>query len=148
MTKAASKPLFHQDGLRFECQGSGKCCTSRGTYGFVYFDDEDRKRMAKSLGIPTGTFTRQYCKKTQGHWHLKDPKNDCVFLKDKRCSAYEGRPKQCRTWPFWPENLNAKAWNLEIASFCPGVGKGKLYTREEIELISRDGADADNEGRA
>ena len=36
---------------------------------------------------------------------------DCVFLKEdpergrKTCSIYPVRPLQCRTWPFWPENL-------------------------------------------
>ena len=28
---------------------------------------------------------------------------------------------QCRTWPFWPENMSSKAWT-SIAAFCPGVG--------------------------
>lgn len=133
-----SRPKFYAEGLRFECQGSGKCCTSRGTYGFVYFDAEDRRRMARALKIPTREFTQKYCQRTGGHWHLKDPKSDCVFLDGKRCGAYEGRPKQCRTWPFWPENLNARTWNGEIASFCPGVGKGRLYSAEEILRIAAD----------
>jgi Fe-S-cluster containining protein len=58
---------------------------------------------------------------------------NCSFLDGKRCSVYEGRPSQCRTWPFWPENMNARTWNREIVPFCPGVGKGRLYTAEEIK---------------
>jgi Fe-S-cluster containining protein len=127
-------PQF-KDGVRFECQGSGQCCMSRGTYGYVYFSAADRKRMAGVLGVSVGEFTRKHCEKTEGLYHLKYPEKDCQFLDGKRCMAYEGRPTQCRTWPFWPENMNAKIWNTEVAPFCAGVGKGKLYSPEEIKTI-------------
>lgn len=141
----ALAPQF-KEGIRFECQGSGKCCMSRGTYGFVYFSLEDRKRMAKSLGVSVAAFTKQHCAKTEGLWHLKNPEKDCVFLDGKRCTAYEGRPTQCRTWPFWPENMNAKTWNAEVAPFCAGVGKGKLYSPADIQKIL-DEADAGDPSR-
>lgn len=132
----AKKP-FYAEGLRFECQGSGKCCTSRGEYGYVYLTPYDRRRMAKVLGLPTREFTKQFCAKTEGHLHLKNPDRACQFLEGKRCGIYAGRPGQCRTWPFWPENLvNARAWTKEVASYCPGVGKGKLYTAREIRKIA------------
>lgn len=121
---------FYQNGLKFECQGSGKCCTSHGEYGFVFLTLEDRQRMAKFLGLSTLKFTKQYCQRTQGYFHLREDTGnpDCLFLKKKRCSIYSARPTQCRTWPFWPEVLNAKTWNREVATFCPGVGKGKLHS--------------------
>ena len=131
-------PKFYKDGIRFECQGSGKCCTSRGTYGYVYLTAEDRKRFARSFGLTVAAFKRKYCETTDGFVHLKNPELDCEFLKDKRCTVYEARPTQCRTWPFWPENMNAKVWNGDVKSFCPGVGKGKLYTRKEILAIMKE----------
>jgi len=106
---------------------------SRESYGFVYVTLEDRRRFARTLGLKTQDFTQRYCNKTDGLYHLKDGSDgNCVFLKDKRCSAYEGRPTQCRTWPFWPENMNAKAWSKEVKSFCPGVGKGRTWSPKEI----------------
>lgn len=128
-----------REGVRFECQGSGKCCTSHGQYGFVYLTPDDRKRMAKHLGLKTSEFTRKYCERTDGIWHLRErPDNpDCLFLKGKRCGVYEGRPNQCRTWPFWPEVMNAKAWSKDVAAFCPGVGKGRVWTGDEIENLIR-----------
>jgi Fe-S-cluster containining protein len=127
---------FWKDGIRFQCQSSGNCCTSHGEYGFVYMTVEDRERMAKVLGMTAAAFTKKHCMKTGGVYALKeDPKNpDCMFLKNKRCSVYEGRPTQCRTWPFWPEVMNAKAWKKEIASFCPGVDKGPIIPAEKIEI--------------
>jgi len=128
------------EGVRFECQGSGKCCTSHGEFGFVFLTLEDRQRMAKHLKISTSVFTRKYCDKLGPAFHLKeDGKNpDCLFLREKRCSIYEARPVQCRTWPFWPEVMPAKAWKKEVVSFCPGVGKGRVWTREEIETRLKD----------
>lgn len=121
------------EGIRFSCQGSGKCCMSRGAYGYVYFDLEDRRRMARCLGLTTLQFTRRYLDKSEGWFHLKHPERDCLFLEKKRCTVYEGRPRQCRTWPFWPENMQAKTWTKEIAAFCPGIGQGRLYSAEEIQ---------------
>ncbi len=129
---------FYSEGLRFECQGSGKCCTSRGGYGFVYLDLRDQKRFAKYFKLTRPQFLKQYCGKKDGHVHLKDPpenKGDCMFLKNKQCSVYEARPEHCRTWPFWPENMNPRTWNKDLAVNCPGVGKGKVHTYEEIKKV-------------
>lgn len=136
-----------RDGVQFQCQGSGKCCTSHGEFGFVYLTLEDRKRFAKHLKMRTGEFTKKYCDKTGGIWHLKeDPKNpDCMFLKNKGCSVYEARPTQCRTWPFWPEVMGAKEWAKEVKAFCPGVGKGKIWSEKEIVKALNDQLDSEDQ---
>jgi hypothetical protein len=126
---------FWKKGIRFECQGTGRCCTSRGSYGYVYLTLKDRRRLAEHLKISTLSFTRRYCSKTSGHFHLKDFRKDCQFLKGKGCSVYEARPTQCRTWPFWPENMNARSWARDVVEFCPGIGKGRLYSEEEIQAL-------------
>jgi Fe-S-cluster containining protein len=130
-----AKKKFWQDGIRFQCQGSGKCCSSHGEYGFVYLTLKDRQAMAKFLKISTLSFTKKYCDKTHGVFHLKeDPDQpDCLFLNKKRCEVYEVRPMQCRTWPFWPEVMNAKAWKKDVVEFCPGVNKGPKHSAEQIE---------------
>ncbi len=90
--------------------------------------------MAQHLDLTTQSFTQQYCVKEDGVYHLIDGKDGhCQFLKNKQCNVYEGRPTQCRTWPFWPEVMDAKTWTKEVASFCPGVGKGKLWSKDEIK---------------
>lgn len=92
--------------------------------------------MAKALGMTTSAFTRKHCLVTDGLYRLKDGANEaCAFLKDKRCSVYQGRPTQCRTWPFWPEIMNAKSWKTDVANFCPGVGKGRVHSKEEIQAV-------------
>lgn len=138
--KMEMKEKFWEKGIRFECQGTGQCCTSRGGYGFVYLSLKDRQVFAKYFKLSTRDFTRKYCAKTGGWYHLKEFRKECRFLEDKKCTVYEARPTQCRTWPFWPENMNARAWNRDVVAFCPGVGKGKTYSAPEIsKLVKQDG---------
>ncbi|MBC7795081.1 MAG: YkgJ family cysteine cluster protein [Clostridia bacterium] len=124
--------VFYSNGLQFECQQSGQCCTSRDEYGFVYLTREDRKRLAEHLKLDVPAFIAEHCQTTDDQLHLRDPDRNCAFLDGKRCSVYDARPTQCRTWPFWPETMNAKTWNGELASTCAGIGKGRLWSREEI----------------
>ncbi|MCB0357358.1 MAG: YkgJ family cysteine cluster protein [Bdellovibrionales bacterium] len=136
----AKTKKWYKEGLRFQCQGSGKCCVSRGEYGYVYLDKKDRQKFADYFQLSLTEFTTQYCTKTEGYYHLNtlSDQEECLFLKDNKCSVYEARPTQCRTWPFWPEVLSAKTWQKEVAAFCPGIGKGKLYKESEIEGIANE----------
>lgn len=126
---------FYKEGLRFDCQGDGKCCKTRGKYGYVYLSFSDRRRLAAHLKLSLTVFTAAYTKKVDGLYELQYTGKDCPFLQDNRCKVYEARPWQCRTWPFWPENMDAAVWEKEVLSWCPGAGKGRLYTAEEIEKI-------------
>ena len=67
---------FWLEGVRFECQGTGRCCKSRGRYGWIYLTLEDRQRLAALLGMKTGQFTRRHCERTDGPWHLRQPERD------------------------------------------------------------------------
>ena len=134
--KVGGNKQWWSEGVQFQCQGSGKCCTSHGEFGYVFFSPKDRKLAAQHLKIPEKQFRDQYCTKVEGAWALKEPENkspDCIFLVNKRCSIYEARPTQCRTWPFWPDVMNAKAWTKAVVEFCPGVGKGELVSKETID---------------
>ena len=66
-----------------------------------------------------------------GRWTLEEVQikrgqYDCVFLeRDEnghgKCSLYQARPTQCRTWPFWASNLTTpRAW-VEASKDCPGM---------------------------
>jgi Fe-S-cluster containining protein len=128
-----SQKNWWAEGVQFQCQGSGKCCVSHGEFGYVYLTREDRQRMAKVLKLTTREFMAKHCQKENGFWILKAIDNgDCRFLENKKCSVYDGRPTQCRTWPWWPEVMNAKSWSKDVSSFCPGVGKGRVWSEEEI----------------
>ena len=133
--------INYEDGIRFECQGSGKCCVSRKSYGFVYLSNKDLKKFSKYFKLSTKKFKEKYCQITDGLVHLIEKSElggNCIFLKDKKCSVYNNRPSQCRTWPFWNENMNAKVWNEDISINCPGVGKGIIIKYETIEKLLKE----------
>ena len=133
--------IDYKQGIRFECQGSGKCCVSRNSYGFVYLSNIDLKRLSNFFKITLSKFKDKYCQITDGFIHLTEKSEldgNCVFLRDKKCSVYTNRPSQCRSWPFWNDNMKAKIWNKDIAVNCPGVGKGKLIKKKEIDRLLKE----------
>ncbi len=111
---------WYKEGLRFQCTGCGKCCT--GAPGFVFVSQEEIEEMAKHLGMPVALFKRKYVKNRGNRLLLVEKKNhDCIFLKDNKCSIYQVRPKQCRTYPWWKENLNSEeSWRL-ASKECEGI---------------------------
>jgi uncharacterized protein len=48
---------------------------------------------------------------------------DCIFLKDKKCQIYGARPTQCRTYPWWPQNLRSQQVWEEVARTCEGINR-------------------------
>lgn len=140
--------VWYEEGLRFTCTQCGNCCT--GPPGYVWFTDEEATAMATAAGLETAEFRHRHAKRVNGKWTLLDRRNergeyDCVFLQTgddgkRTCSIYSVRPQQCRTWPFWPENLKSStAWGRAGAT-CPGMtagnqGQGKLYSIEQIRII-------------
>ena len=62
----------------------------------------------------------------------------CPFLtQEGTCGVYLARPMQCRTWPFWAENLESpEAW-AATAAICPGIGSGPRFEWQEAADIAR-----------
>lgn len=120
-----------KEKLKFKCQMSGKCCKPRATEGYVFLTEEDITRIEKHTNQVRDQFAR-YDKflnletdEIFFKWHLKNTTvSPCEFLKDNLCSIHEIKPEQCKTWPHWPENLNADgSWNMNMVAFCDGINK-------------------------
>lgn len=127
------KERFYNDGLHFECTGCGVCCKLAG--GFVYVTDERIQELADQLELNLTEFTDTYLDIHDNKYVLKSAGNACIFLKNDVCIVYDARPEQCRTFPFWPQNLKSKyRWKLTLLE-CEGIGRGRLYSKEEIETI-------------
>ncbi|MHC4917389.1 MAG: YkgJ family cysteine cluster protein [Planctomycetota bacterium] len=125
-----SRPWFAQ-GLNFECQRCRGCC--RGEPGFVWVSEGEVRRLAAVLGRVEADFRGEYCRKAGGRTSLRErPDGDCVLLGPEGCIAYEDRPVQCRTFPFWPENLRRPGDWERLGRECPGVDRGRIHTFREI----------------
>jgi uncharacterized protein len=126
---------FYETGLRFQCQKCSGCC--RGESGYVFLQEDDIGRLAGRLAMTRDFFLERYCYVVdmgiERLYSLKEKKNfDCVFW-ESGCSVYEDRPVQCSSYPFWAQLLESEeAWAAESTN-CPGMGKGRLHSKREIE---------------
>lgn len=134
----SKKTSWYVGGLAFECTECGRCCGGPDE-GYVWITDEEIAAAATHLGMEEADFRRRYTRKVGGRISLIEQENlDCVFLRDGKdgkrgCLIYAVRPRQCRTWPFWPDNLRSPGdWSL-AGLRCPGVNRGPLHDVAHIE---------------
>ena len=124
--------VWYAGGLKFTCTQCGKCCT--GDPGYVWVDDAEVTALAAARGERENEFVALHTKTAKGRRTLREKENgDCVFYdRQKGCTVYRVRPRQCRTWPFWESNLGTpEAWQQAV-EICPGSGEGQLIPVEEI----------------
>lgn len=143
MARKQRKP-WYKEGLHFECTQCGECCT--GSSGLVAFTMREARGMADELDLSTEDFLERYAQPStddEGVWEMREVASpfgwDCILLdrcEDSgvtRCIAHQHRPSQCRTWPFWPDNLkNPKSWE-RAGRACEGIGSGRLVPLRVIQ---------------
>lgn len=152
---------WYADGLNFTCSQCGNCCT--GGPGYVWISKQEIIRLGEFLKISPEQVVEQYCRKVGGKFTLDEKRGpggsyDCIFLTEHKvkvrpagsdaeitetrrgCSIYPVRPLQCRTWPFWPENLSSKVVWDRAGKRCHGINNGRRFTIEQIHEI-RDAED-------
>lgn len=136
------KTPWYIAGLHFECAECGGCCSGPGE-GYIWVTRPEIELIADFLKISIGQLRQQYLKRVGLRTTIieQNTTKDCIFLREvngqKKCVVYPVRPSQCRTWPFWSENLaSPNAWN-ETARKCPGINRGKFYSYEHIQKIKR-----------
>lgn len=163
LDKISEKNPWYAGGLDFTCTQCGNCCT--GGPGYVWISLGEIALLAEHLKVTPEVVVEKYCRKIDGKFSLKEYRSpaglyDCVFLKETKvagrkgeagedavaqtiraCAVYPVRPLQCRTWPFWPENLSSeRAWN-QSAKRCPGMNAtGRTFSPDQIHAI-RDAAE-------
>ncbi len=105
--------------------------------------------MAARLGLAEAVFLERYTRRIGQRRSLNETRtsfgHDCVFLDRTThpgkaiCGLYDARPMQCRTWPFWPENLESpEAWRaVKERTPCPGMDSGPVHDFVTI-TIERD----------
>ena len=134
--KFLQQSVFWKDGLCFSCDRCSGCC--RYDPGFVYLSPRDLQNLQTWASLERAVFIQKYCRWVlQGDGYeylcLKElPNYDCI-LWDNGCIAYNYRPFQCSSYPFWDYLLeNEQRWNANARS-CSGINRGKWYSAEEIQ---------------
>jgi len=134
MTGISEPNYFFAGGIRFECTRCGHCCT--GSPGRVRVTPDEITAIASLTGRLPADFLKA------GGALLKEMKNgDCIFY-DNGCRIYAARPAQCRTYPFWFKNLRSEEAWAQTCAACPGIGRGRLYSKDEIMSLIHEADDA------
>lgn len=98
---------------QFKCSGCGECCRWTGS---VLLCDSDISRLANYLELSEQEFIDRHTRLAPNRRQLAlldQSDGSCAFLDGDRCSIYEARPEQCRTFPF--------AWH--VSKGCPELDK-------------------------
>jgi len=138
--------FYRRAGLRFECTGCGACCTGAADHE-VALTPAERDTIRAFLGLSRAWFRRRYLVRDRdGRDGIRLGRDGrCPFLgNDNRCGIYRVRPRQCRTYPWWPELLESRAaWNAE-ARRCEGMNRGAVVPLARIERsLKRERAEQD-----
>ena len=134
---APRKSPWYAAGLCFECQRCGECC--RGEPGYVWVTAADLDRIAAYLRANPEDLSASSVRRFGRRLSLRErPNGDCVFYAGG-CTIYPVRPQQCRTFPFWPENLTSRRRWERVGKECRGIGRGRLWTAREIDLLAGKG---------
>jgi hypothetical protein len=134
-TTMSPKPFHQRAALRFACTGCGACCTG-GVDHEVAVSRAERDAIRGVLGLSPAWFRRRYlARDPDGHTGIRLARDGrCPFLgADNRCRIYAVRPRQCRTYPWWPELLDSRrTWDAE-AQRCEGINRGSVVPLARIE---------------
>ena len=124
--------MKNESGIRFFCLADcSNCCGISG--GYVFLTKAEAQKIAGYLSLDIDEFMNFFIRHIDDKPALVDGENEaCVFLEDGQCMIYSFRPRQCRTFPFWKENMETvDRWQL-TKQICPGIGKGCLFSKQEI----------------
>jgi len=135
-----NKRRWYAAGLHFECLECGRCCSGPAE-GYIWVSKPEIRLIARHLNMPAKELKQKFLRRLGLRMTIiEDPRTrDCIFLQQSRrgktCAIYPVRPAQCRSWPFWPNNLaSPNAWNT-AAKKCPGINRGELYSPEQIQTV-------------
>ncbi len=130
MNQLDQRAYFFDAGIRFECRCCGACCT--GDPGVVRVNKRETAEIAAYVGMSISAFGGAFLRPWGNEQRIREAEDGCCLFFEEGCRIYPVRPNQCKTFPFWFANLRAETrWN-KIHSQCPGIGSGRLYTKNEI----------------
>lgn len=141
---ATRKELKPEDTFRFECSSKclGKCCRLIT----ILLDPWDVEVITRHINTSSTDFLDIFCNYDFGAssrwpfvWFNHAERGNCAFLlEDGRCSIYEARPRNCRTYPIGravriensgeAQQVQEKLFLVERMEFCLGHEGTRKWT--------------------
>lgn len=87
--------LNNKISSQIDCQSCANCCRKMSPL----VNDREAARIARHLKISTETFKLKYLEREPKEKQNVMQQTPCPFLKDNRCSIYDVRPGDCRSFP-------------------------------------------------
>jgi hypothetical protein len=110
-----------------DCTQCARCCEELGPV----LDDDDVGRLARRLDLTPEQVGERYLRREQGG--LVFATLPCPFLVDRRCSVYEDRPEDCRSYP----HLHKSDMVVRILGVIDGSGTCPIVY-EVLERVRRE----------
>ncbi|KAJ1484251.1 hypothetical protein T484DRAFT_1948245 [Baffinella frigidus] len=117
--------VWWEDGISFKCVKCGKCCKRSEP---VLVNAKEIAAISELKKVPQADLKKGFIDEDWGSAHIlpfclkRTSGGACIFLDEKgACSIYEARPTQCRTYPFWPENMGSREAYLAEEQHCDAV---------------------------
>lgn len=153
------KPVRPKDQVCFHCRRCGNCCQDLEEK--LMLEPLDAYRLARYLRGEASSIDDIYANYLHTDilegclpiylMNTTGPDHTCVFLKDGRCSVYDGRPRACRMYPFtvFPgERGRAFAYYQCIDGHSDHYSDGRVlmknwifqnFTRDDREFLAAEG---------
>ena len=125
-----NQSYFFDQGLRFECQRCGFCCT--GEPGIIFVEHSEIVQIASYISLDLSCFIDEFLYPFRTGYSIKEHADGRCLFYQEGCKVYPVRPKQCRTFPFWFENLRSRKKWRRVTRECPGIDKGSIYSKKQI----------------
>lgn len=136
MNEYENRPYFFDQGIQFECRRCGRCCC--GAPGVIRVTMRNILRIAAYLSKTPAEIVETCVYSYEMNYSIREREDGSCLFYDSGCRIYPVRPLQCRTFPFWFNNLRSeKRWE-RIKAECPGIGIGTFYSKEQILSLLND----------
>ena len=113
---------------QIDCTTCGNCCMKLKPF----ITEQDIKILSQRLNLSQQQVMDDYIEIDEGDQYFKNL--PCSFLKEKKCTVYNGRPEDCRSFPhLHKEMFISRLWGvIENYSICPIVFN--VFERLKTEL--------------
>ena len=127
---ALVQQLYEEISTQIDCTQCGNCCRESAPV----LSARDVRRFANGLGISAAKFQAESLIPDEEKGKFCFSAKPCPFLKDNKCTNYENRPEDCRSYPHLHEkHFTTRLMGvIDSCEICPIVFN--VYERLKEEL--------------